>query len=343
MVLRMDSRINTTTTSAAAAVAQSPAAGAEDLRTEPLSRQQSYDVNNDQNPSPLDDYHLPTPPRVRPKSLGLRTTTAESDFNCGESGHVSAMSDLVVERPLSESEVAGAAPKSLLVKSNTCCNFYCTCDGVEAHSKPIPIKRLTDRVQQRKKLFPSFSHPDTSYIFTEDELKSPQAAVAASPTNSRRSNWRRRDLDCELTWPFSSRDAWPRDKKRFSVLRSSCSEDHDGHVVGSPTGHANNERYTIIPVHPEISIKLRSEPETGSVNRNNLKIDKTSESTSAKDDKQEIPNNGPKDDSEVLIAAQKFFQESGILGPAVAMGNTLFRKSSKVHIIDNLQFEQVKE
>lgn len=291
-----------------------------------------------------------------------------NDIVLGDRRRNHVMNDLVANGASTLSEGLSVKRK-FLQKSITCCNFYCSSreepsQDESHHTQPIPIQRPVDRVLQRKKLFPSFSHPDTSYIFTDEELlpilgRSPIGASgpsssAASPILSSRRNWRRRSPDLELTWPLNTKD-----KKRISVLKASCSDNSFKCV----TRDQGTDNYTIIPVHPEISVRVRNDPEREGANESSqssvcpLKIE-TSESTG-----EQGPSSGPKvqpglaegqtnndgnnrtclderDESEVLVAAQKFFLESGILGP-LAMGNSLFRKSSKVHIIDNLQFEQV--
>lgn len=337
------------------------------------------------------------------------------------------MSDLVAQSPLpgtsqvtttdNLSSINSVPKKKSLVKSRTCCSFFCSC-AEDQNSKPIPIKRPTDKLLQRKKLFPSFSHPDTSFIFTDDDLlpiigKSRTTSVnsngevvgspATPPSSYHRRNWRRRDPDLELVWPLGGKDHLSEVRKRISVLRT-YSENELQQVTG------DDDEYTIIPVHPEISIKVRNSPDTEGANHvklsrsmsslsqssvvsvDQLKI-ATSEFMLEGNTRQQVedtatsnninnnninqvglaeqqPNNPPNgvppqsssnnnsdsnntgpsdvdrgheddDDGSVLVAAQKYFEESGILGPITTMGNNIFRKSSKVHIIDNLQFEQV--
>lgn len=264
-----------------------------------------------------------------------------------------------------------------LVKSKTCCDFYCKscesppqseqvdCDSsaVVVVARPIPIYRSIDRGFQRKKLFPSFSHPDTSFLFTDDEL-----LRAGSPTLGNRRNWRRREPDLEL----AIEDGPPKKeflgldlnrKKKVSVLAANKLVVEDSKTPISD--------YTIIAVHPEIAVKVRNRPVLEGDNErrgsaafsqqfSQLKVYK-SESDAGEGDFAECERNGKrtnddcpsgvnpvqdsneKDRDEVLIAANKYFEESGIFGPVSKMGNTLFRKSSKVHIIDGNQFEQVRK
>lgn len=241
--------------------------------------------------------------------------------------HVNLSTDSVADCPLT-GQAPSRRPNKLLVKSNTCFSFYET-------STPSPIRRHLERQLNRKKLFPSFSHPDTSFVFTDD----PQLnGLLGSPTaeNNRR-QWRRRDPDVEFKWPLNREFSGSGEKKRISVLRS-CSENQLKDLSGK-SGCANREdnNYTIIPVHPEISIKVRHEPETEGVNgqrqqqpqQQPIKLETAVDGGGV--------NVGQREENEVLVAAQKYFQESGIF----AMGNTIFRKSSKVHVIDNVQFEQV--
>lgn len=397
----MDSR-----TSTAAVNYNTPVQGELNLATALESRQaNNYDVKLDHSSSSsgtqqdvdyccdnnLFNHHQQRIPIAAAAPLPWSSTTNFNDMALDDkdTSHVSPSTDSVAKSPLDESQVS-AAKKSLLVKSVTCCDFYCSCDErphreeddddevgappPQPQSKPIPIRRATERVLQRKKLFPSFSHPDTSFIFTDDPItgRSSLEAAAASPTlssyNGRR-NWRRRSPDLELSWPLSTstKDIVSVDKRRISVFRSSSEQQLKDPLSGDRNGADN---YTIIPVHPEISIRVRTEPEAGGVNHRlvssptaaaaavcPLKIE-TSESAEVKtrEEKSGGPKNVPdpaaetkrvcgdeRDESQVLVAAQKFFLESGILGPVVAMGNSVFRKSSKVHIIDNLQFEQVND
>lgn len=276
------------------------------------SSRSGCDVSNGRNVAECCDNDLLSVAGVAGASLSSSSSWQGHKIRAPKSHvNLNPMSDLVAQSPLAECQANSGGgrrkSKSLLVKSNTCCDF----------SEPIPIRPL-----QRKKLFPSFSHPDTSFVFTDDDQQHHHltgvsgSSPADSPTSRR--NWRRRaDPDLELTWPLSSSSSSKENKKRISVLSTSFSENQLRDLTGD--GVAEGERcaankYKIIPVHPELSVKVRE-----------------SDVVEASSDSNPNP---------ILAAAQRYFEESGILGP-VAMGNSLFRKSSKVHIIDNLQFEQV--
>lgn len=254
--------------------------------------------------------------------------------------------------------------KRSLVKSKTCCSFFCnSCSTTEVTSATIPTvprpipTRSFERTLSRKKLFPSFSHPDTSFVFTEEDETSTSPSIGIN-----RRHWRRRrEPDLELAIESRGKEFLGDGKKtkKVSVLevqRRKGSFPSGGAGAGDDAVKTGNgDSYTIIAVHPEIAVKVRHEAGTSEEVENvrrgsllsmgkrlaQLKVYK-SESDTAEGEVVEIES-AKKDEEaeEVLNAAKKFFEESGILGPVTAMGNTLFRKSSKVHIIDGHQFEQV--
>lgn len=344
-------------------------------------------------------------------------------------GHVNssvAAADLVAGHRLTEIAATEKDPpvatkKKSFVKSKTCCNFFCdndNCDGTAEEtttSRPIPIRTTaTLRGLQRKKLFPSFSHPDTSFIFTDEEI-----AQLRSPQGSGRRNWRRRDSELELNfnnnWAVRSGGAnsggvgcgkeFLGERSRVSVLRRRGAADDveiagdvgDKQKVDLSDDNRANKRYTIIAVHPEIAVKVRNSPDGKSDNEVAVvKVEATTERASVKrlsqlkvtksESDASVGGNGAEkgaaednatghrgdsngegktkravitlkhsksesskaEDSEVadqlvLEAAKKYFQESGIFGPIMGTTLSAFRKSSKVNIIDNHQFEQVSD
>lgn len=391
----MESSITSTTT---ITVLPQQGQGFSVVPSPPSTRPVNYDVNNDHPAILLQHTHdndlltrpaAPTSPTSKLAAMVLDECAEaalvdeqeeDADEEEEKRSHVSPMSDSVAESPLAR---GGRKPRRPFVKSKTCCDFFCNCPSTTAQaqegqeqplSRPITIRRPTtlDRTQLRKKLFPSFSHPDTSFVFTEDELlpilarspadKDPVTSPVFSGSNRR--HWRRRDTELELSWSLSgspvngSRDLGER--KKISVVRS-CSENQLGKRL-QLTGDYAGDDFKIIPVHPEISIKVRTRADSESANEprqfsptaDRVKIDATacdsvvttpSGANEGQLESDAERQEGKRSQEEVLEAAQRFFEESGILGPVTPsiMGNSLFRKNSKVHVLDGVQFEQVRE
>lgn len=146
-------------------------------------------------------------------------------------------------------------------------------------SNEILPNKLVDNKKTRR-LFQSFSHPDTDFIFTEESIR-PQNQTLMSDN---------------------------------STIISKEYKNTVKHPTRSSSPNINQFTVVNVEVHPELFINIKE---------NRISIPNHSSEKNIDDLKSEEPS-----DFDLTEAAQKYFEESGILGPITSPN--VIRKSSKI-------------
>lgn len=216
-------------------------------------------------------------------SVATGRTSVEDGHDTGTDEHSDCVQHHHHHTPTAATEDGSIRPPKklkVLAKSKTCCDLFANCEcrqpSVEATSSgtgsdPISI----GREHRRKKLFPSFSHPDTSFVFTAENVGSLErigspAEEGSSPhakyTRTQQQQQQQQRIKTrhgmlELSWSFNSKDdLYRRDRKRLSIgkfhadNKENCNE-LTNHVECA-AGDADENDYTVIAIHPEIALKV---------------------------------------------------------------------------------------